>query len=204
MSETEKPSPLTIFSWTLLVIALVTILAVINHLTRERIAENRQLATLKILQQIIPGEYNNDVFRDTLSVTESNYLGTDRPVTVYRSRQNLLPVGVVIYPVIAEGYKGPIELAIGIDQQGQLSGVRVLQESETEGLGAQIHQNKSDWILSFTGLSFKTVPPEQWDVRSENGYFDQISGATITSRSVINAVKNTLEYHELTGEALYK
>lgn len=204
MSETEKISPLQIFSWLILVVTLVAILAVINHLTRDRIAENRHLATRKILQQIIPREHNNDVFADTLIRNEPNYLGSDHPVTVIRSRKDSLPLGVVIYPVIAEGYKGPIELAIGINLQGQLSGVRVLQENETEGLGAQIHQNKSDWILSFTGLSFKTVPPEQWDVLSENGYFDQISGATITSRSVINAVKNTLNYHELTGETLYK
>lgn len=204
MSETEKISPLQIFSWALLVITLVTILTIINQLTHDRIAQNRQLVTRKILQQIIPGEHNNDVFTDTLIRNEPNYLGSDNPVTVIRARKDTLPLGVVIYPVITEGYKGPIQLAVGIDHQGQLTGVRVLQENETEGLGAQIHQNKSDWILSFTGLSFKTVPPEQWDVRSENGYFDQISGATITSRSVINAVKNTLNYHELTGETLYK
>lgn len=204
MAEPDKINPLLIITWAVVVLLCLLLLTMANEFTRDRIADNKQQATRKILQQIIPGQYNNDIFKDTIQITEPGFLGTDRPVTVYRSRNGEIPLGVVLYPVIAEGYKGPIELGVGISREGSVSGVRVIREDETEGLGAQIHQQNSDWILSFSGLSYKAVPREQWDVSTENGYFDQISGATITSRSVINAVRNTLDYHDLAGETLYK
>lgn len=204
MAEPGKINPLLFITWAIVVMLCVLLLKFTNEFTRDRIADNKQQATRRILQRIIPGQYNNDIFKDTIQITEPGFLGTDRPVTVYRSRNGETPLGVVIYPVVAEGYKGPIELGVGITRDGSVSGVRVLREDETEGLGSQIHQQKSDWILSFSGLSYNAVPREQWDVSSENGYFDQISGATITSRSVINAVRNTLDYHDLAEDSLYK
>lgn len=184
--------------------ACLLVLQLTGSLTRQQIAGNRREAALQVLRAIIPGQYSNDIFNDTILITEPDYLGTDRPVTVFRSRNGENLLGVVYYPVVADGYNGPIELGIGVDRDGRITGVRVLRENETDGLGAQVHQHNSDWILSFNGQSFNVTPREQWDVRDENGYFDQISGATITSRSVINAVRNTLDYHQLAGENLYK
>ena len=176
----------------------------VNNLTRDDISNNRREATLQVLRQIVPGPENNDIFNDLIEITEPSYFGKDREVTVFRSRENGDALGVVYYPVIAEAYNGPVELGIGVSLDGTITGVRVMREQETEGLGAEVHQQNSDWILMFNGLSFSQVPRDQWNVRSENGYFDQISGATITSRSVINAVKTTLDYHELAGDNLYK
>jgi len=187
-----------------LLLACILILATLNELTREKILDNRQLATRKVIEHIIPGPYNNDIFRDFIEVIEPGYLGSRQAVTVYRARDGDQPSGVVFYPVMTDGYNSQIELGIGISREGIITGVRVIRETETEGLGDQINQNKSDWIFSFTGKSFETVTREDWKVSSEDGYFDQISGATITSRSVINAVRNTLDYHNLAEDRLYK
>ena len=203
MTEPHKINPLLILTWLVVALLSILLLKLSNEFTHDRIVDNRQQSTLRVLLQIIPGQYNNEIFKDAIQIIEPDYFGTDQPVTVYRSRNETSILGVVLYPVVAEGYKGPIKLGVGVTRDGTISGVRVLYEEETEGLGAEIHQQKSDWIQSFAGVSYDTVPREQWDVSSENGYFDQISGATITSRSVINAVRNTLDYHELAGENLY-
>jgi electron transport complex protein RnfG len=204
MTETDKISPLLVLTWASVLVVSALLLTVTHQLTKTRIAENRQQAMLKVLRQIIPGQYNNDVFKDTIQIIEPGFLGTDRPVTVYRSRNGDMPLGVVFSPVIAKGYNGPIQLGIGISSDGTVTGVRVMKEEETEGLGAEVNQQNSDWIMTFTGQSYQTVPREQWDVSTENGYFDQISGATITSRSVINAVRNTLDYHDIARDSLNK
>lgn len=204
MTGTDKFSPLVALTLAPVLVVSGLLLTVTHHLTKSRIAENRQEATLKVLRPIIPGQYDNDVFKDTIHVSEPGFLGTDRPVTVYRSRNGDTPLGLVFSPVFAEGYNGPIQLGIGISRGGTVTGVRIMHEEETEGLGAEVNQQNSDWVMAFTDQSYQTVPREQWDVSSENGYFDQISGATITSRSVINAVRNTLDYHDLAGESLYK
>lgn len=184
--------------------ACIALVQAVHVLTRDRISDNKQLATRRIIQDIVPAGITNDIFADTMQVIEPDYLGSPRPVTVYRARVNDNVTGVIFYPVVAHGYNNPIELGVGISRDGVITGVRVISQNETEGLGALVDQRNSDWIEVFSGISYETVPAETWAVSDESGYFDAISGATITSRSVINAVSDTLDYHEIDRESLYK
>jgi electron transport complex protein RnfG len=193
-----------VITLTVLILVCVLLLTITHKLTRDRIADNRQLATRRVIQDLVPPGSTNDIFEDTLQVTEPGYLGTTQPVTVYRARTGEDITGVIFYPVVAQGYENLIELTVGISKAGNITGVRVIREDETDGLGDQVNQRNSDWILTFNGTSFDAVPREQWAVSSEEGHFDGISGATITSRSVINAVRDTLDYHELAAESLYR
>jgi len=204
MPESISINKYLILSLATLLLACLLVLSLFNQFTRSSILDNQQLATRNVMDDIIPRPYMNDIFADSLAVTEPGYLGNRQPVRIYRARTLDDTTGVVFYPVIATGYNSRIELAIGIAQNGTITGVRIISENETEGLGDQAHQDRSDWILSFTGTSFTDVPREDWKVSSENGYFDQISGATITSRSIINAVKSTLDYHAVAHDKLYE
>ena len=107
-------------------------------------------------------------------------------------------------PVIARGYSGNIQLLIGIDYDGRIISVRALRHSETEGFGDQIDLSNSSWILSFDNLSLANTSQENWLVRSDGGTFDEISGATITSRGIINTVHKTLEYIQANRDKLYE
>ncbi|MGK0297830.1 MAG: electron transport complex protein RnfG [Gammaproteobacteria bacterium] len=194
----------TLATFILLVMVSVIILKTVNYHTKDIITENKLLVTRKTFNDIITTEYTNDIFNDTIKVIDPAYLGSNQTVTIYRIRNNENPVGVLIHPVIAKGYKSEIELGISISTQGIIMGVRILNENETEGLGDQIHQDKTNWIIMFTGKSYENLPRDQWLAKSDNGYFDQISGATITSRSVINRVRKTLDFHNISGDILYK
>ncbi len=55
---------------------------------------------------------------------------------------------------------------------------------------------KSPWIEQFTGKSLTAPAQALWDVEQDDGEFDSITGATVTSRAVVTAVKNTLLYFE--------
>ena len=187
-----------------LIAACAWLLGALDAYTGGRIADNRELATRRIITDILPGDAVDDVFADPLQVTAPDYLGTETPVTVYRVRGASGPLGVVFYPVVAEGYNSRIALAVGITAGGTVSGVRVISEDETEGLGDQVHQQNTGWIETFAGRSFETTPMDEWAVGSEGGAFDAVSGATITSRAVINAVRNALSYHNLARGTLYR
>lgn len=178
----------------LVFISLIVILA--QH-TSERIHQNKQSRTLKILNNILPLEHTNQVLSDTVFVSELNS-------TLYRFRDERGPVGAVYLPVSASGYNAGIKLAVGVTYDGVLTGVRILAHRETPGLGDQIHQNKSDWIRGFMGRSLDNTAHSQWAVSSDGGNFDQLSGATISPRGVIRAVKNVLEHHQSNKEYLYK
>jgi len=54
--------------------------------------------------------------------------------------------------------------------------------------------SKSNWILSFTGRSLSDPQPDKWAVKKDGGVFDQFTGATITPRAVVKAVKKGLGF----------
>jgi electron transport complex protein RnfG len=94
-------------------------------------------------------------------------------------------------------------LLIGVSPIGTVTGVRAVRHRETKGLGDAIETAKSDWILQFDGKALAAPPPELWAIDQDDGDFDSISGATVTSRAVVGAVKNTLLYFEQHHDELY-
>jgi electron transport complex protein RnfG len=84
-----------------------------------------------------------------------------------------------------------------------VSGIRVISHKETPGLGDKIDEKKSDWIFSFDGLSVSQPTATKWAVKKDGGEFDQFTGATITPRAVVAAVKNALIYFEQNREHLF-
>lgn len=163
---------------------------------RVLIAQNERAALLEKLHALVPSaQYNNDLLSDTIEVTARAGLGTDKPVTVYRARQNGRPVAAVFTPVVApDGYSGPIKLLIAVRYDGTLAGVRVTAHRETPGLGDPIEETRSGWILNFTDRSLSNPQPDKWKVKRDGGMFDQFTGATITPRAVVKAVYNCLSY----------
>jgi electron transport complex protein RnfG len=118
---------------------------------------------------------------------------TGKELTVYRATKGGKVTGVA-YEIAGSGYAGPIKLMLGVDADGKVLGVRALAHKETPGLGDKIEVKKGDWILRFTGLSLGAPPKDKWKVKKDGGQFDQFSGATITPRGVVTAVRNGLEF----------
>lgn len=181
----------------------VSLVAITHGSVGERIADNQRQAMQDKLDTILPAErINNDPLQDSLQVSARELLGADS-TQVYRARQDESPVAVVLEPVVPDGYAGPIKLLVSVLSDGTLGGVRVVSHHETPGLGDKIEEAKSDWVLEFAGKSLTNPPLEKWAVKRDGGEFDQFTGATITPRSIVNAVRDTLLYVQQQGEALY-
>ncbi len=171
--------------------------------TAERIAANERAFLLKSLEDVLPeGAHDNALAEDMIEVTDAELLGTGEPVAVYRARRGGEAVAVVISPVAPDGYSGPIRLLVGILADGTVSGVRVVAHRETPGLGDKIEVERSPWILGFSGTRLGDPPESAWAVRRDGGAFDQMTGATVTPRAVVKAVKNALIYFRAHRERL--
>lgn len=181
------------------------LLAGTKEVTEPAIQANLQADRLKKLHELIPDErFDNELLRDTREVTEPTHLGTSEPVTVYRARKSGEPVAVAFRVIAPDGYNGRIALLVAIWSNGELAGVRAINHAETPGLGDQIETGKNDWITQFSGHSLGEPAEEEWQVSKDGGAFDEITGATITSRAVVKAVRKALEFYELRGpEALF-
>lgn len=172
--------------------------------TRERIEANERATLQRKLNRLIPAErYDNTLLEDTLQVSDAAVLGTGKPVTVYRARRGGVPAGLVMATTAPDGYSGSIRLLVGIDVDGTLSGVRVVAHRETPGLGDAIEEERSDWIRIFDGRSLENPPLARWAVKKDGGDFDQLTGATVTPRAVVKAVRQALLYYREHQQALF-
>ena len=186
------------------VAAAVLLLALVHDATRERIASSERARRAAAFDRVLGSvDYDNDLLADRIEVRDPELLGTDAAVPVYRARLAGHPVAAIIESVAPDGYSGSIRLLVGVTPDGRLLGVRVLQHHETPGLGDAIEERRSDWIRSFEGRSLRDPPLARWKVRKDGGDFDQLTGATVTPRAVVAAVRNTMLFVQRQGPALF-
>ncbi len=184
-------------------LAGTVLLGGINAATEGRIAANERQALLERINTLIaPDLYDNDPLHDQITLP-ADALHSAAPVTVYRARQQGQPVAAVFVTTTPEGYSGNIRLVVGVSVQQTLTGVRVVAHKETPGLGDKIDITKNDWILGFAGKSLQNPAPERWAVKKDGGDFDQFTGATITPRAVVGAVKNVLVWTQQHSDTLF-
>jgi electron transport complex protein RnfG len=163
-----------------------------NKATEEKIAIALQQDQLNMLEQVLPSTlYNNNLLEDTFRIPE--LLSKFGSETLYVAKRDKRVVGYA-FIVTQDGYSGEIKLILGLDQSGNILGVRVISHSETPGLGDKIEISKDDWITDFDKLSLANTQRDNWAVKKDGGQFDQFTGATITPRAVVSAVLSGLDF----------
>lgn len=102
-------------------------------------------------------------------------------------------VGYVVDVISHEGYAGDIEISVGIASDGTVTGIEMLSISETAGLGMKAAE--ADFKDQFKD---KKVEKFSYTKSGESGddMIDAISGATITTNAVTNAVDAALVYYQ--------
>ncbi len=180
------------------------LLGLIHDATIDRIRANQRATVLRTLHILIPPErHDNDLFTDVIRVRDPLLQIDGEPVAIYRARRGKQAVAAILTAIAPDGYNGNIDLLVAINYDGTLAGVGVTRHLETPGLGDGIDRRKSDWIHIFDGKSLDDPPEQQWGVRKDGGYFDQLTGATISPRAVVKAVRNALIYYREHREEIF-
>lgn len=163
-------------------------------LTAPRIAQQQQQELLNVLNQLLPPNmHDNDLVASCTVVAHPELGGAQQKV--YRATlkgqavNESMPQALALEVIAPNGYSGAIKLLVAFNLNGSVAGVRVLEHKETPGLGDKIELRKNDWILSFNGLSVNGADDKRWAVKRDGGQFDAFTGATITPRAVVQAVK---------------
>lgn len=202
MSFAELRGKISYQSGALALMALVVsaTLALADRGTRDAIASRQAEHLQASLTQVIPSEFHDaQLLEDVVTLPMGGGVPSRQ---IYRARHQG-KISALAFTVVGQGYAGPIEALIGIDRQGRILGVRVTSHQETPGLGDKIEHRKSDWIFAFNGRSLHDPAPPAWRVKKDGGAFDQLTGATITPRAVVQAVKEGLElFAEHRGQLL--
>lgn len=171
-------------------------LASVHDLTQPKVLENERIATLEKLNALVDAQsYDNDLLASKQVLPAADF-GSAEDVTVYRASKQGAPVAALFTVSAPDGYSGSIRMVVAVRADQTLAGVRVLAHKETPGLGDKIDADKHDWILGFAGKSLQDPATNAWAVRKDGGAFDQFTGATITPRAVVGAVKRTLQWSQ--------
>lgn len=175
------------------------LLGVVYGITKEPIAKaqenTRQEAYRTVLADASSFEDYTDFNADDAAsiLSENGYTSDDISTVVQGLDDNGDAVGYVINVTSHEAYDGELELSVGIASDGTVKGVEMLSISETAGLGMLAdepefkEQFKDKKVEQFT----YTKTGEEGDDK-----IDAISGATITTNAVTNAVDSALVYFQ--------
>ena len=190
------------------------VIAMVQLFTSDQIAENIALAQAKALYEIVPQtQVDNDLLATTLNLSSINndpamntqLLGEfDEDVYAHIAIKDNQVRSFIFPSMTKHGYTTDIHLLVGINIDGTVAGVRIVDHKETPGLGDKIELKKSNWVLDFNGKSLTVPSYENWKVKKDGGEFDQFTGATITPRAIVAAVKGALDFFENHKEQLLK
>jgi Na+-translocating ferredoxin:NAD+ oxidoreductase subunit G len=202
--EIVKHAVKTAFVMVMFAIVGTAMLAYIYDVTKTPIAKSEAQERLALFRQIVPESlHDNSLLEDKIELAADPLLGHRSVSYAHRARLAGKPAAVILEAVAPDGYSGDIKLLVAVRADGTLAGVRVLTHKETPGLGDYIEIARSAWVKQFDGQSLSVTQPELWTVKKDGGKFDYMTGATITPRAVIKAVRKVLEYYATHQESLF-
>jgi len=143
-------------------------LAFTNYFTSQKIEEQRMLASKDSLSKVMTA--------DSFEERDGYYEAYDK---------NKKVIGKVL-KVQIKGYASIISALVGVDSNNKITGIEIISQAETPGLGANII--KEDFLNQFIGKT-----KEDLKIKKDGGKIDAITGATISSRSVTNGIRSALE-----------
>lgn len=190
---------------TIKIIAVLTIvcvisalaLGIVNNITADRIADQRQNAKLKAITSALPSDkvrYDNDPSVDTVKIPEwKEKDGTIKEI--YLAKQQGKIVGIA-FTSSSQGYNGLITIMVGIEPNEKLIGIEIIEHLETPGLGSRI-ESPELFKDQFYGKS--TEGSENGDLTiikgrkaEKNWEIEALTGATISSSGVVQAINDGL------------
>ena len=185
------------------------LLAVVDGLTREKIAEAQLAAKVEALSALLPafdgnpfqagvellhgaatpgaGEGDSPSF--TVNGADANPASCGKKAfCIYEAQKGDVTVGFGIETWTKRGYSGLIKLLVVVDPAGVIVGVRTLEARETPGLGTKA--DEEPFRSQFTG---KALGSYRFAVKKDDGDVEAITSATISSRAYSTAIRDGLQ-----------
>jgi len=191
----------------ILVLTLITVLAgfllgYVHDITEEPIIAARQEAKVNACRNVFSDAstfaevtgFDSDIA--TQGVNGKGFSGTTIDEALVARDETGSEIGYIITVTSSEGYGGDITLSIGIRNDGTINGIEFLSISETAGLGMKA--DTSEFKSQFKGINVSQVTYTK--SKKQNDYeIEAISGATITTEAVTDAVNAGLNYFSTLG-----
>lgn len=175
------------------------LLGIVYEITKEPIAIAQENTKQEAFRSVLPDAASFDTYTelDTESaaslLSENGYTSDDITEVAVGKDESGETIGYVINVTSHEAYDGELQVSVGIAADGTVKGIEMLSISETAGLGMKADED--DFKNQFRD---KKVEKFSYTKTGEDGdnMIDAISGATITTNAVTNAVDSALVYFQ--------
>ncbi|WP_122642877.1 RnfABCDGE type electron transport complex subunit G [Luxibacter massiliensis] len=175
------------------------LLGLVYEVTKNPIAVAKENTKQEAYRTVLPDAASFESYTDfdgskaSEVLQGAGYTGEDITEVAQAEDKNGELIGYVITATSHEGYAGDIQISVGILNDGTVKGIDMLSINETAGLGM-----KADEPEFKNQFKDKQVEKFSYTKSGEEGddKIDALSGATITTSAVTNAVDSALVYFQ--------
>lgn len=187
IQDNKSFSSSVIFSFILITI-LISIVFFFNESNLKNIEKSEYDYRMSVISSVIETKFDNDPILEKTNLN-SNVKGEQLVLYPIRNGDNIS--AVVIKVGNHKGYGGYIEILVGFQMDGTISGYRVITHNETIGLGSKISEEKFS-------EQFKHLHPNRinFKIDKDGGDIDAVSSATISSRAVVDAISSAYKGYQ--------
>ena len=185
------PKYITTLTVTLLVTCLIVafLLGLVNGVTAGPIAEINWQKTVTAMQAVAADPENTTYaetpLENTQAMTDAASAAGGTLGDIYEAQVGGAAAGYAV-TVSASGSQGTIEMMVGVDTEGAVTGVSIVNHSETSGIGTKIVDNENGVLDQFIGKSAAD------GTLTVGGNITAITGATVTTKGVTTGVNAAL------------
>lgn len=165
------------------------LLGATNMVTKDKIAAINLEKTQEAMKAVV-ADPDNSTFSDALELTDemkaAALAGGGTLTEAYEVQVGGAAAGHAL-KIVASGSQGNIEMMVGLDAEGVVTGVSVVSHKETAGIGTKVMDNEltAAGIGVLNQFAGKSAADGTLNVGSN---VDAISGATVSSKGVTAGV----------------
>lgn len=167
------------------------LLGFVNKLTLPNITAANERKTAEAIQQVLPEMEGSPTVMEVTGEMTAAASGAGATVTeAYEAQAGGSVIGHAL-KIVASGSQGNIVMMVGLDAEGAVTGVSIVSNSETSGIGSKVMNNEP--LTSGTGVLDQFIGKSAADgTLSVGKNVDAISGATVSSRGVTTGVNGAI------------
>lgn len=168
------------------------------EITKEPIEKAQQAAKIAAYKEVLPdaSDFVEDGMEEKIAASAEDLMAQnfgnvyiDTAAQAVDASGN--PVGYVVSSTSKDGFGGEVKISVGINGEGVVTGIAFLSIAETPGLG--MNATGDGFKGQFAGKNAETLSVTKTGAPAENE-IQAMSGATITSSAVTNAVNAAIYF----------
>ena len=176
-------------------VVVAGLLGLVNKVTEPNITAANKAKTEAAMQQVV-ADPEGSTFSDSLEITaamnDAAASAGAKVTEAYEVQAGGAAAGYAL-KIVSSGSQGNIEMMVGVDGEGTVTGVSIVKNSETSGIGSRVMENENGVLDQFIG---KNAADGTLAVGTN---VDAISGATVSSRGVTTGVNAALAVAAVMG-----